>query len=415
MRALFAGLRISVVHLLFAVFGLFGCFPAFAETGAIRTLPELRQALDSATAGTVIEILPGTYRGSFFLKDLHGRPEAPIVITGADRANPPVFEGGSGEGLKVSNSSYLKFSDIVFRGFSGNGINIDDGGKVDQPTHHIVLDSIRIENIGPKGNIDALKMSGVDHFILRNLHIEGWGGSAIDLVGCHNGVIENSRFMHRKGYRTANGIQIKGGSRSVLVQNNHFVNAGARAVQIGGLTGLRYFRPSVQNYEAKDIIVAGNTFVGGEAQIAWVTAQDSHVHHNLFYLPQKWLARILQESEDSRFLSCRRGLFENNLVILDEKVWRILSVGKSTMPESFVFRANVWNRSEKAVKAALPATETSGVYELIPELRVMPSGRLEPVSPHPGVARVGPWTYTPPKPAIEFVDVFVPGTEWALE
>lgn len=407
--------KLPIIYSLAAAFLVFHACPAFSDTRKIGTLLELQQALDSAAAGSLIEILSGTYSGGFFIKGLHGRPEAPIVITGADRANPPVFEGGSGEGLKVSGSSHLKFSDIVFRGFSGNGINIDDGGKVDQPTHHIVLDSIRIENIGPKGNIDALKMSGVEHFILRNLHIEGWGGSAIDLVGCHNGVIENSRFMHRKGYRNANGIQIKGGSRAVLVQNNHFVNAGARAVQIGGQTGLRYFRPSVQNYEAKDIIVAGNTFVGGEAQIAWITAQDSHVHHNLFYLPQKWLARILQESEDSRFLSCRRGLFENNLVILDEKVWRILSIGKGTMPESFVFRANVWNRSENAVKAALPAAETSGVYELIPELRVMPTGRLQPVSPDPRVARVGPWAYTPPRPVIEFMDVFVPGTEWALE
>jgi hypothetical protein len=192
------------------------------------------------------------------------------------------------------------------------------------------------------------------------------------------------------------------------VQNSHFLNAGARAVQIGGLTGLRYFRPSVQSYEAKDVTVAGKTFVGGEAQIAWITAQDSHVHHNLFCLPQKWLGRILQESEDSRFLSCRRGLFEKNLAILDERVWRILSIGSGTMPESFMFRANVWNRSAKAVNEALPVTEISGVYGVIPELRVMPSGQVEPASRDHRVARVGPWAYTAPKPAIEFTDVRVP-------
>jgi hypothetical protein len=408
MKGLSARLGISSVLILNAVFGLFQASPAFAETSKVRTFSELRHALDSATAGSVIEILPGPYRRGFLIKDLHGRPEAPIIITGADKANPPIFEGGLGEGLKVSSSSYIKFSNIVFRDFSGNGINIDDSGRVDQPTHHVVLENIRIENIGPKGNIDALKMSGVEHFILRAMNIEGWGGSAVDLVGCRNGVLENSRIMHRKGYRTANGIQIKGGSQKILVQNNHFVNAGARAVQIGGLTGLRYFRPSVQSYEAKDITVAGNTFIGGESQIAWVTTQDSHVHHNLFYLPGKWLGRILQESQDSRFLSCRRGLFEKNLVMLDDKVLRILGIGKGTMPESFLFRANVWNRSAKAVNGALPTAETNGAYDRVLEMRVAPSGRLEPVAPDYRVRGVGPWAYSPPKPAIEFADVLVP-------
>jgi hypothetical protein len=200
MKGLAARLGISSALTITVVFGLFHGSPVFAETSEIRTLSELRQALDSATAGSVIEIMPGNYRRGFFIQDLHGRPEAPISITGADRANPPIFEGGgAGEGLKVSSSSYIKFSNIIFRGFSGNGINIDDGGRVDRPTHHVVLENIRIENIGPKGNVDALKMSGVEHFILRDLHIEGWGGSAVDLVGCRNGVIENSRFMYRKG------------------------------------------------------------------------------------------------------------------------------------------------------------------------------------------------------------------------
>ena len=53
------------------------------------------------------------------------------------------------------------------------------------------------------GNNDALKMSGVDHFVVRNPHAEGWGGSAVDLVGCHFGVIEQSRFtIHSKGCRS---------------------------------------------------------------------------------------------------------------------------------------------------------------------------------------------------------------------
>ena len=204
---------------------------------------DLKESLKDLSPGTTIKILPGNYGKGFSFRNVNGLPEAPIIIEGSDPANPPVFEG-RGEGLKVSNSSYIKFKNLTFKGFSANGINIDDGGKIDQPTHHIILDNVTVLNTGPNGNNDALKMSGVDHFIVRNIHFEGWGGAAIDMVGCHNGVIENSTFIGKEGYRTAVGIQMKGGSRSILVQNNYFENAGTRIVQIGGATGLQYFRQS---------------------------------------------------------------------------------------------------------------------------------------------------------------------------
>ena len=53
---------------------------------------------------------------------------------------------------------------------------------------------------GPKGNHDALKMSGVDHFTVRKCHFEAWGGSGIDMVGCHHGVVEDCTFVGREGF-----------------------------------------------------------------------------------------------------------------------------------------------------------------------------------------------------------------------
>jgi hypothetical protein len=381
-----------------------------SDTIRVKDLAVLRSALKTIVPGTSIEIQPGTYKGGFSLLRIQGRPDRPIVIAGADALNPPVFTGG-GEGLKVSSSSYIKFKNIVFRGFAVNGINIDDGGIIGQPSHHILLENIRIENIGPKGNHDALKMAGVNHFIIRRLQIEGWGGSGVDLVGCHNGVIEKSRFVHREGYRTGNGIQIKGGSRYILVQNNMFVNSGSRIVQIGGLTGLGYFRPEVQNYEAKDVIIAGNTFIGGESQIAWVTAQESYVHHNLFYMPGRHLARILQESDDKQFFPCQRGLFEKNVIVVDEGVQRLFSIGKDTRPETFLLRGNIWNRLRSEVAASLPSAEIGGLYGLDPVLRRMKTGQFGTASRNPAVRNAGPWAYRQIEFTDEFPDIDLPEFE----
>ncbi len=385
------------------------CFIALWGMGAgteiieIRTLDELQASLKRAVPGSRIEIAPGTYRGGIRISNLHGKPGLPIEIVGMDPRNPPVFEG-TGEGLKASICSYVRFKNIVFRDYPDNGINVDDGGRR-QTSHHIILEDIRIENIGPMGNNDALKMSGVDHFVVRNLHAEGWGGSAVDLVGCHFGVIEQSRFIHKKGCRSGNGIQIKGGSHSVLVQNNHFMDAIGRGVQIGGLTGLKYFRPTAGNYEARNVIVAGNTFMGGNAPIVWVTSRDSQVHNNLFYMPKGWLGRILQETSDPRFMPCGGGRFEKNVIVLDSAAGGIFNIGRGTDPRSFILHGNVWNRSESEVKQHLPAVESGGIYGFHPELRVTPGGGIAPAQDSPVLRDAGPWAYESQRVASEYGDI----------
>ena len=380
------------------------CYSATIEVSSVA---ELKTVFKTLNPGDSIKILPGTYNRGIYFNNLHGTANAPIIIFGSDPDNPPIFET-YGEGIKVVNSSYFKFKNLVFQGSSKNGINISDGGKVEEPSHHIVLENILVKNIGPKGNKDALKLSGVDHFLVRNSHFEGWGGSGIDMVGCHNGVIEGNSFIRKEGYRTANGIQMKGGSRSILVQNNFFQNAGTRIVQIGGATGLKYFRPMETNYESKDIIVAGNTFIGGEAQVTWVTAQDSHVHHNLFYFPQKWVGRIQQETKNPRFKPSQRGFFEKNLIVTDNRVRVYFNASKGTAPESFIFRENLWFRPGGNSKPILPTFEKGGTYGVDPMILVKTDGSSMINSANPQVLSVGPHAYIPWEYKKDFADVDIP-------
>ncbi|MDD2557124.1 MAG: right-handed parallel beta-helix repeat-containing protein [Desulfuromonadaceae bacterium] len=380
----------------------------YSQVYQVREACELKAGLSQLKPGDELHILPGTYSG-FFLRNIHGTAAAPIIIQAEDPNNPPIFKRGS-EGMKLSSCSYLKFKNLIFQNFPTNGINIDDDEKK-AASHHLILEHIQVLDTGGKGNQDAVKMSGVTNFVLRQCRIKGWGGSAVDLVGCSNGIIEGCAISGKQGFRGGNGIQLKGGSHAILVQNNLFREAGQRMVQVGGLTGKTSFRPTVGDFEAKDITIAGNTFIGAEAQIAWVTAQDSHVHHNLFFLPEKWVGRISQETQDRQFKPCQRGLFERNVIVTDQRVKVFFNVGPGTAPESFAFRENLWFRPEAGNRPNLPTFEKDGVYEVDPMILGTDAGGLQINSAAPQLQYIGPIGYQSWPRGEDFADIRVPVVE----
>ncbi|MHC4402813.1 MAG: SMP-30/gluconolactonase/LRE family protein [Planctomycetota bacterium] len=225
----------------------------------------LRAALRSAEKGTRIRIAPGNYRPGVYVGGLAGTEGSPIVIEGAVADDPPLFEGGS-QAWHLSDCSFVTLRNVAVRGQSSNGINVDDGGSFDTPSHHVVLEKLRVADVGPAGNHDPIKLSGVDDFVVRNVTIEGWGGQAVDMVGCHRGVIEACRFRGKEGFSQSAGPQTKGGSSEIVIRGCLFDNAAGRAVNLGGSTGMPYFRPRGALYEAKDITVEGCTFVGGQVR-----------------------------------------------------------------------------------------------------------------------------------------------------
>ena len=365
---------------------------------AVRNSAELAEALRKLAPGTTVIIAPGSYRGGIYLSNVAGTAEAPIVIRGAEAENPPVFSGGGSEALHLSDCKYVVLSTLTVKGFGGNGINIDDGGTFDTPAHHVTVENVTFLETGPRGNHDSLKLSGVDDFRVRKCRFEGWGGSAIDMVGCHRGVIEDCAFVGRKGFSQDSGIQIKGGSSDVLVQACFFDKAGDRAINLGGSTDLQYFRPRPGDSEAKGVTVAGSRFVGGEAAVAFVTADGGHVHHNTFVFPEKWLLRILQETDDPRFKPSRGGVFEDNLIVYDRRLAVFVNVGSRTAPETFRFRHNAWFHTGGAArKPSLPAEETDGVYQVDPKLDKMLTPRMTAGSDDPRLKGIGADAYERPR------------------
>jgi hypothetical protein len=338
---------------------------ALAGATVVGTDEELRAALAKLRPGDELVIRAGRYRGGLSLAGLAAPKSGVTLIRGEDAKDPPVFEGGS-SGWHLADCNGVTLQSFVVRGATGNGINIDDGGSIDTPARGITVLDVTIADTGPRGNCDALKMSGIERFVVGNCRFEGWGGSGIDMVGCRDGRVTDCRFTGKEGFDQSNAVQMKGGTEDVVVQCSWFENAGQRAINLGGSTGLQYFRPKPGEFEARRITVGGNRFVGGVAAVAFVNADAGRVVRNTIVRPTKWVLRILQEQRAEGFLPCRGGVFEENLVVLDERVSTIVNTGPNTAPESFEFRRNAWFGN--AGRPVLPAPEKDGVHGVDPKI-----------------------------------------------
>lgn len=356
----------------------------------------LSAALRAAVPGTVVRIAAGRYQPGVFVSNLQGTAEHPIIIEGSDPSRPPVFEGGS-EGWHLSDCAHLVLRSIAVRGQRANGINIDDGGSFETPSQHLVLEKIHIAEVGPRGNFDGLKLSGVDDFTVRACTVDGWAGQAIDMVGCHRGVIEDCTFRGQPGFSQTTGPQTKGGSCQIVIRRCLFQDAGERAVNLGGSTGLAYFRPRGTLYEAQDICVEGCTFVGSQAPVAFVGVDGAVVRYNTIYQPKKWVLRILQETTETGFAPCRNGRFEHNLIVFQHAdVQVVVNIGPHTRPETFVFADNLWYCADRpqASKPDLPTPETGGVYGVDPQLSTRDGAPFRPRNPQ--AAKFGATAWLPP-------------------
>lgn len=340
----------------------------------------IERAAQDASAGTAIRIHSGTYAGGAFISGLSGEPGRPVWLGGAPGEQRPVFEGG-GQAMQLSRVRHLVVHDLEVRNTSQNGINCDDGSDYADPdaTRHLILRNLWIHDVGSDGNQDCLKLSGLDDYLVLDSRFArcggGMSGSGIDHVGCHHGLIARCRFEQMSG----NGVQCKGGSEDIEIRWSRFVDAGERAVNMGGSTGFDYFRPPLSpdaaNTEARDIRVVANLIEGGSASLAFVGCVDCLAAHNTIIDPERWILRILQETTTSDgyvFLPAGECNFTNNLVYFArDAISTWVNIGPGTAPETFGFQTNLWYAHDHPDQSqpALPVAEQGAVVGQDPQLR----------------------------------------------
>ncbi len=353
------------------------------HVGPGRQYADPRAACLEARPGDTVLLHAAQYRGPFFIENIAGTASDPIVIRGESR-EAVLFDGGS-ESMHFSDCSHLVIENITVRGQTANGMNCDDGGSIETPAHHITFRDLTFAAMAATGNNDQLKLSGLDSFVVENCVFEDGsaGGSGVDMVGCHFGVFRSNTFQ-RQG---SNCIQAKGGCRFLRIERNRFVDGGQRALNLGGSTGLQFFRPLDAPYEAADIQVVANVFLGSIAPIAYVGCVRVSVTNNTIIDPVRWVIRILQETVDpSRFLPCGNNIFENNLVVFRSSISRHVNIGGNTEPSTFTLRNNCWYNVD-APASSRPQepqlTESASLYGEDPLLRSYATGDVRPLPASP--------------------------------
>ncbi|MBL9174817.1 MAG: right-handed parallel beta-helix repeat-containing protein [Verrucomicrobiales bacterium] len=356
-----------------------------ATGNGTRSAPykDLARALKGVSPGDAIRLLPGIHGAGNSVGSIAGTSNAPIWIGGVPGEVRPEIHGGTAA-LLLSRVRYLVVENLVVAGATQNGVNCDDGSDYANPdaTRHLLFRNLEIRDIGTGGNHDGLKLSGVNDYQVLDCTFTRMspGGSGIDHVGCHRGLIARCVFTDMGG----NAIQCKGGSEDIEIRANRFLNGGGRAINIGGSTGFPFFRPPLStvepNMEARNIRVFANLFRGSDAPLAFVGAVDCVAAQNTIVEPRRWVIRILQETVTGAgyaFRPCGNNRFLNNLVVVRrDQIGTHVNVGGNTDAASFHFERNLWYASDRPMRSRpdLPSAESGGIYGLDPQFRDPPAG-----------------------------------------
>ncbi len=345
------------------------CGAAIAVQRVVSTTAQFSSALAAAGQGDEIVLQPGVYSGGHFRANLRE-----VTIRSADPMNRAIFDGG-GNAIQLSDATDVTIADLEFRNQTGNGLNIDDGGSFNTPTTGITLRNITVRDIVTAGNNDGIKLSGVTGFLIDGVEVLNWGtgGSAVDMVGCHHGLIQNSLFKHTNTGNGGTTLQPKGGSKDITFRANRIelpADAG-RAVQAGGSTGAEFFRfiDGDSGYEANRIVAEGNMIIGGSSAFSWVNIDGGVFHHNVVHRPFRWVARILNENQGLAIVDPQNGQLHDNRIVFNDtgsEFSTAVNVGPETLPATYSFARNRWlnlaNPTPAGSTPSLPTPENGGIY-----------------------------------------------------
>ncbi len=330
-----------------------------AETLTIHDDAELQAAIRQLKNGTVLKIASGVYRAGHHVSGIEN-----LTIEAADPNHPPTFQGSS-TGWQFSRCPQLTLRHLKITGQTLNGLNLDDGSDLKNLVPNITIEHVEISDIGPTGNHDGIKCSGLTGLTLRACTITGWGGQGIDFVGCHQSLITGCRLIGKDGFSASAGIQLKGGTSHVTVEKCYFKNAGQRPLNVGGSTGLAYFRPQGALHEAQNIILRDNIIEGSPCAAAFVGVDGAEFTANTILFPEKWIFRILQETQEAGFAPCRNVLVKDNRICFRRaQVQTDINIGSHTAAETFRFETNHWFAEDQpqASQPKLPTPEKDGIY-----------------------------------------------------
>ncbi len=333
----------------------------------VSPLATLGAALDAATPGTAIRLQPGRYAG-VQRNGVHGQEGAPIWIGAADPSMPPVIDSGA-VGIHLQRSSYIVIHDLEITATDDSGIQIDDGQlpPEDRETcHHIVVRDVVLHDLGAMDGA-CIRLYGVDDFVVHGSQVAKCGivGFSNGIVGIgHRGLVARNRIETQ----STTGVAFSGGSENIDVVANHFIAAGARAIQLGGgCCEPEGYRPplemGVEGVSGRNLRAIANVIEGSQAPFALVNCVQCTLANNTVIDPRQvddgvsWIIRILDESDgflpDYGVFAPQQGSIQNNLFYFEAaQISSTLNLSHPGQETDFNFSHNLWFAHDDPAQSA---------------------------------------------------------------
>lgn len=257
------------------VSGLLGK-PISGQRRYVENVDELRQAMATAPAGTVIELLPGVYRINKKLETVYpGASLAPVVVRAAGPGK--VFiEFNTVEGFHVTQPHWL-FENLNIKGVCTEDRYCEHAFHIVGKARQTTIRNNRIEDFNAHIKVNGLAGEWPDDGILefntltnsrrRETHLPV---TPFDLVGANGWVVSDnvvSNFVKGDGDKVSYGVFMKGGSREGRIERNLVIctqqgisQPGVRVgISLGGGgTGKSYCRDGACKAEHFSGVVSNN-------------------------------------------------------------------------------------------------------------------------------------------------------------
>ncbi len=217
-------------------------------TSESTPLGSIQDAIDDATAGTVILVKAGTYYESLEIKKglgtANGTNTSPILLVSADGPEQAVVQS-SGNVCTISSSKISNWGIIGFKVVGSGSKTSGDNSPIKLGSTNIIT-SDPTNNWFVAGNLvtgqgrDGTKYySGRNIFWIGNTYNGDWGQEACDhvVVGVQDTNGDDNQFAFNTVAGTAlyTAITLKMGTNNYLIYNNDFqIDAGSAAIRLGG-------------------------------------------------------------------------------------------------------------------------------------------------------------------------------------
>lgn len=347
--------------------------PASATQHLISPGDDWQKLNGKLKPGDEVILMPGKHRTAI-LDDLNGTVDQPIIIRGLDPKTPALIQNQR-DGLRFNRPHHLVIKDITLSDCGLGGISVSDGTlltaattkpSVAPPLGPISISGVKVLRTGMRNDRDAMSFIAVDNLKIENCEIEGWNSSGIELVGCHDVVIDTCSFKGAEGFSPQCNIQVRAGSTRVQIKRCRFDSAARRTLLIGGNSKAEHFHPplvaddkSASPAEASEVAIENCFIINSPTPFAFINADNCSARNCTIVRPRGSVFAVRSEQADPRILAARAITFGSNLVVWDPgDLQRLVDVAKGIPENAILIESNLWwssqSEADRAKLGSLP-------------------------------------------------------------